>query len=309
MISITIDSIKNMKRKHTDMDKEKYGMVPSVNLVEEKVNNIENDRKTQSERSTRFHHVSEQQRTWIHNKLNTEEIKIHSLPQSSSSDLNENAKHQIVEVLTSDGRKFKFNRGTGWLKGINNSKYFNFNLDRVAERKCEMYQPLTFDEQFDSDKLMALTVHDDNEQGETVLVQAGTGMGKTSIGIKSVIDQHTNKGNSIVVITENCALANFIKGKFSNFHHYLDCMMDEGTYLEHQSHVIIQMESLHKLKDKVYDVIILDEITSFLLHPISTTVLEHRRLTDTVEVLFRQFEKSPFLYGFDADIMGSLLHK
>jgi hypothetical protein len=122
-------------------------------------------------------------------------------------------------------------------------------------------------------------------------------MGKTQFGLRSLIQKHKAAGHSILLPTENTSLSFFLKEKFPEFSHY---RLDKDKSPFKSPLLICQFESLYKL-ERLYDVIIIDECTSFLLHTDSPTMKDH--FENCLAVLGNHLKNSTYLYGVDADIL------
>ena len=123
----------------------------------------------------------------------------------------------------------------------------------------------------------------------------GTGKTKTLINL---INEHF-KDKRIMYISFRQSLSNNIEGTLPGFHNY----MNKCSNMYEKDKIIIQLDSLHKLKknDGVhikYDLIILDEIESLLFH-LSSTVMKCRM--DVCELLQNYIKCADWVLALDAD--------
>ena len=134
-------------------------------------------------------------------------------------------------------------------------------------------------------------------------------MGKTSVGIKSLIDHHKQLNHSILLVTENRALSFHLQKLFPTFLHYLS-LSDMNTLSDKncpKSHMICQLESLTRLSQfPLYDVLVMDEVTSCFSHIIATTMA--KTLGPSFNVLLSHLQQSKYVYGFDADISQEVVN-
>ena len=198
-------------------------------------------------------------------------------------------------TLNVPGRELQyyFNFHSTWLRSSSGHIYFNYKLSASAMTGCglDRIQP---NEYF---KDTHITTFDLQSDISCVMFQADCGMGKTQFGISSLIQKHKAAGHSILLPTENVSLSFFLKDKFPEFSHY---RLDKEKGAFKSPFLICQFESLCKL-ERLYDVTIIDECTSFLMHATSPTMKE--RSEHCLSVLGNHLKNSAYLYGVDADIL------
>ena len=203
-----------------------------------------------------------------------------------------NTKH-LTLILPGDTKaSYDFCFSSTWLKSKGEELYYNYKLSESSVKGCGL-SPVAYNE-FSQDS--HITTFDLGCDLSCVMFQADCGMGKTQFGLQSLITKHKAQGLSILLPTENISLSFFFKQIFPEFSHY---KLDKDSEAFNSSLLICQFESLHKLK-RLYDVIIIDECTSFFLHTASPTMEAH--LEHSLCVLGNHLRNSLYVYGTDADL-------
>ena len=212
-----------------------------------------------------------------------------------------NEKH--IPIIMQNEDIYSFDTSSTWLVGC--GVYYNYKLEKVVLRKYPMEK---FSASFTNDDIKMEPLDFDN-LSQCVLIQADCSMGKTSVGMKSLIDHHKQLNHSILLVTENRALSFHLQKLFPTFLHYLsltdmDTLSDKNSP---RSHMICQLESLTRLSQfPLYDVLVMDEITSCFSHIIATTM--EKTLGPSFNVLLNHLQQSKYVYGFDADIPQEVVH-
>ena len=171
-----------------------------------------------------------------------------------------------VKIDASNGDTYTFNITSTWLLGC--GKYFNYRLQDTCVSGCGLEKP-TPSITSASTKIGPL---DFNILGSCVLIQADCSMGKTCEGISSLIAHHQKINHSILLVTENIALSFHFQRLFPTFMHY-QSLGDLKNESFTSGGMICQMESLGTLdRFPLFDVVVLDEITSCFSHVISQTM-------------------------------------
>lgn len=213
----------------------------------------------------------------------------------------------MIHIETDSLPLFCFNLSSTWLFEVETkSSYYNYKLEQSCVH-TDVIKTMTPHTVVETENILPL---DCNTSGSCLLIQADCSMGKTSIGIHSLIEQHVACERSILLVTENRALASHFKKMFPQFSHY-SCfnMYKLGTEPREQDihlklnpeYLICQIESIRKI-NRHYDVVVLDEITSCFAHVISSTLKEKDIFGPSMKMLIHHIKYSSFLYGFDADI-------
>ena len=200
---------------------------------------------------------------------------------------------QLTLTVPGSELQYYFNFRSTWLKSSSGHIYFNYKLSTSAMNGCGLHR--TQPNEYFKDP--NITTFDLQSDISCILFQADCGMGKTQFGLRSLIQKHKAAGHSILLPTENTSLSFFLKEKFPEFSHYrLD--KDKGAFKSPL--LICQFESLYKL-ERLYDVTIIDECTSFIMHTASPTMKD--RFEYCLAVLGNHLKNSTYLYGVDADIL------
>lgn len=107
-----------------------------------------------------------------------------------------------------------------------------------------------------NDKYIKITDFNDNKYQ---LLFLGMGSGKTKVAIDYI---NENKNKSVLWITPRQTLSYNTKERLHDFIHYKEysTAQKKHYYLNKQDKLIIQLESLHYISNKNYDIIIIDEI-------------------------------------------------
>ena len=133
-------------------------------------------------------------------------------------------------------------------------------------------------------------------------VQSPMGTGKSAI-IEETIHQSRKNNLKVLFITNRISLADDIAGKYDNIKHYLGTEL-EGNEYNIGDNLVIQIDSLHKISPKYFDVVILDEYATTMLHLLS--IEKHQR--SIIKKLFSLSKRKLLLadaFLFDTDIFGT----
>lgn len=128
---------------------------------------------------------------------------------------------------------------------------------------------------------------------QTVLVQSHMGTGKTvqlvgskKLGVPGILGGSVYP--RILILSARRAYTSFLMGELKkegigSFQNYMDLT---GS-LADQAHLVLQMESLHRVADEYvpYDLVVMDEIESLLtqMHSVGTHLANHRRNYETLQ--------------------------
>ena len=105
-------------------------------------------------------------------------------------------------------------------------------------------------------------------------IQSPMGTAKSSI-IEEVINQSKERELRVLLVTNRISLADDISNKYEDIKHYLDF---ENPY-KVGDNLVVQFDSLFKYSTKYFDVCIIDEIATLLLH--STTETHNHKINLT----------------------------
>lgn len=123
-----------------------------------------------------------------------------------------------------------------------------------------------------------------------IVLDAQMGKGKTRFILNFLRRKYkTNPNASILVVSQRKTFTHFICDELKEYKikSYLD--VKNSDYDSHNS-LAIQIESLHKIRSKVYDYIILDEVET-IMNQFSSTTMEHvNNNFDALEYLISQAE-------------------
>ena len=108
-----------------------------------------------------------------------------------------------------------------------------------------------------------------NANKQALIIHSPMGTGKSTI-IKEILKKATKQNKQALIITNRVSLADefYTKYKDSNIKLYKDF---KSKKISSKSHLIIQYDSLHKIKPREFDFVILDEFTSLMLYARSPT--------------------------------------
>lgn len=145
-------------------------------------------------------------------------------------------------------------------------------------------------------------VHDFLNLDKHILrIQSPMGTGKSAI-IEETIHQSRKNNLKVLFITNRISLADDIAGKYDNIKHYLGTQL-EGNEYNIGDDLVIQIDSLHKISPKYFDVVILDEYATTMLHLLS--IEKHQR--SIIKKLFSLSKRKLLLadaFLFNTDIFG-----
>lgn len=189
------------------------------------------------------------------------------LPDDAKIELN-----KIIEEVTNvsgDGMLLelvKKNNADAYHKLVD--KYLSHKIDTpklvdtydFAERLNLNQKYLTKDKNIDSFVQRYL-----NSDVKTLCIKSSYGTGKTTL-IKDIC----NKYKRVLFVSYRVTLAVNIHGLFTGFKNYTDNIFDADKQ-------IIQLDSITKLKNVKYDIIVLDEVEGLLNHLGAKTLLEKRK--------------------------------
>lgn len=159
---------------------------------------------------------------------------------------------------------------------------FQFNL--ITEKINQRYLP---------SELLLNTIKDNMEQ--IIHIKSHLGTGKTTI-MKNYIDKNTDK--KILYFAPRIAFANDIHSalKTHGFEIYTDIKKKKEDF--NYEKIIIQVESLHRVKGKIYDMIVVDEIESVLKQLTSKST--NKRMTETYQVFNDLIQNTKTIVSLDA---------
>ena len=102
------------------------------------------------------------------------------------------------------------------------------------------------------------------ENGDVLRIQSPMGTGKSKV-ISEVIHQSRKKGLKVLFLTNRISLADDISNKYDNIKHYLGTEA-EGNNYNRGDDLVVQIDSLFKYSTKFFDVVIMDESATTLMH-------------------------------------------
>ena len=202
------------------------------------------------------------------------------------------SKKVTLTVTNRNNQEFDFFFASTWLTSNCGRIFFNYKLSKSAVEGSGLcrIQPNEFIDD------ACISTFDLDCDISCIMFQADCGMGKTQYGMRSLIKKHKAIGHSILLPTENTSLSLFLKKLFPEFSHY-EIDKEEGAY--DSCYLICQFESIHNLK-KMYDVVIIDECTSFFMHASSKTM--EQRLDSCLAIIGNHLKYSSHVYAIDADV-------
>jgi len=103
-------------------------------------------------------------------------------------------------------------------------------------------------------------------------IQSPMGTAKSKV-IEEVIHQSRKKGLKVLFLTNRISLADDIANKYDNIKHYLGTEVEDNQYTKGDD-LVVQIDSLHKYSTKFFDVVIMDEAATTLMHLLK---LEHHQ--------------------------------
>ena len=208
------------------------------------------------------------------------------------------SKKVTLTVTSRNNQEFDFFFASTWLTSNCGRIFFNYKLSKSAVEGSGLcrIQPNEF---IDDARISTFDLDCDIS---CIVFQADCGMGKTQYGMRSLIEKHKAIGHSILLPTENTSLSLFLKKVFPEFSHY---EIDKAAGAYDSCYLICQFESIHNLK-KMYDVVIIDECTSFFMHASSKTM--EQRLDPCLAVIGNHLKNSAYVYAVDADVSPRIVN-
>lgn len=110
-------------------------------------------------------------------------------------------------------------------------------------------------------------------------IQSAMGTGK-SVVIEEVIYQSRKRGLRVLFLTNRISLADDIEKKYQGIKHYLGTEIEENNY-NFGDDLVVQIDSLHKFSTKYFDVCIMDEAATTMMHLLT---IEHHQKTITSKI-------------------------
>ena len=134
-------------------------------------------------------------------------------------------------------------------------------------------------------------------------IQSPMGTAKSAI-IEEVIHQSRKKGLRVLFLTNRISLADDIEKKYDNIKHYLGTEL-EGNQYNFGDDLVVQIDSLHKFSTKYFDVCIMDEAATTMLHLLT---LENHQKNITSKIFSLKKKKlvlaDAFLFDDMVDVFG-----
>ena len=107
------------------------------------------------------------------------------------------------------------------------------------------------------------------DTADILQIQSPMGSGKSRI-IEEVIHQSRKNGLKVLFLTNRISLADDISSKYENIKHYLGTEAEGNNYdYARGDDLVVQIDSLHKYSTKFFDVVIMDEAATTLMHLLS----------------------------------------
>lgn len=135
-------------------------------------------------------------------------------------------------------------------------------------------------------------------------IQSAMGTGKSSV-IEEVIHQSRKRGMRVLFLTNRISLADDIEKKYDGIKHYLGTDL-EGNKYNYGDDLVVQIDSLHKFSTKYFDVCIMDEAATTMMHLLT---LENHQKTIATKIFSLSKKKlvlaDAFLFDDMVDIFGN----
>ena len=144
-----------------------------------------------------------------------------------------------------------------------------------------------------------------DKKSSIMAVNAKWGTGKTHYCLNSLIQHSKTIGTRVCIITENNALNREYVVKFNGVSH-----LNKSRLSEQEPLIICSLESIHKLKDWDYGIIVLDEYESILNHFESETMENPTSGAsgyNNMVVLFDKIRNADKVIALDADLTDKRL--
>jgi len=111
------------------------------------------------------------------------------------------------------------------------------------------------------------TVQEFIDNTDMLRIQSPMGTAKSKV-IEEVIHQARKQKLRILFLTNRISLADDITQKYEGLKHYLGTEM-EGNNYELGDDLVVQIDSLHKFSTKAFDLVVIDEFTTTMMHILS----------------------------------------
>lgn len=144
-----------------------------------------------------------------------------------------------------------------------------------------------------------------NKKSSIMAVNAKWGTGKTHYCLNSLIHHSKTIGKRVCIITENNALNREYGEKFNGVSH-----LNKSKLSQEEPLIICSLESIHKLKEWYYDIVVLDEYESILNHFESETMENTSSGAsgyNNMVVLFDKIRSADKVIALDADLTDKRL--
>lgn len=135
-------------------------------------------------------------------------------------------------------------------------------------------------------------------------IQSPMGTAKSAV-LEEVIHQSRKRGLRVLFLTNRISLADDIEKKYDGIKHYLGTEL-EGNNYEFGDDLVVQIDSLHKFSTKYFDICIMDEAATTMLHLLT---LENHQKTITTKIFSLKKKKlvlaDAFLFDDMVDVFGN----
>lgn len=208
------------------------------------------------------------------------------------------SKKILFKFTTKDNKETIINVKNGFIH-FEDETYINMYYDNIPPIKETLFKEVE-----DINEVRDKTLEFLRNNIKTLIIKSRWGSGKTSNIIKTILKHYKN--NRILIITESNTLNNKLIRDFEEygFISHLDAQKDKKIHLNRCEKVICSIQSIEKIKDEIYDIVILDEYESILSSYTATSTFKSANTTNekAFNILIDLIQNSDKSLICDADI-------
>jgi len=155
-------------------------------------------------------------------------------------------------------------KDTVWNEVIKTPEYKKYQKERAEKFITELVPKNNYstNTRYLTNESQKVTEFLDNT--DLLKIQSPMGTAKSNV-IEEVIHQSRKRNLRILFVTNRISLADDIAAKYTNIKHYLGTQAEDNEY-KRGDDLVVQVDSLHKYSTKYFDVVILDEAATTLIH-------------------------------------------
>ena len=205
----------------------------------------------------------------------------------------------LYEFNTISNETSIINVKTGFISFGTNQEAINIYCDNQPRRTESMFNDVN-----NINEAKTKTTEFIRGDKKIFILKSRWGTGKTSNIITYLLEQY--KEYKILLITESTTLNNKLRKDFEedNFVSHIETQKDKSIKLSQHDHVICSIQSISKVANETYDIVIIDEFESVLTSYLATRTFKSANTTpqEAFNILINIMKRSEKTLLTDADI-------